>query len=318
MDSILTYHMNPLTCGVARFNHAVSSFFDLPVLPMFSGPALAARDPLLSFKVSEMEAADVARLDALAADPDVWPGLRLFFHDYSRTEAEARLIRRAAKVYCGNERLVAEIAPLGGAVVQAWCPGFLFEKRLIDEGAAIQVYTFGMAHKLRVDHYEKLKRLLDATGQSYRLYISAAVHEGTTLNESFSAAYEELQTIFGDRVYFLGMLSDAALYSFLRTCTFFTGFFPEGVRANNSSVSTAMQCGAVVVTNLDGDSPYDYRHLETVIDIRQCEDALPTEPGLLARIAANGQVAARRLGWDPLLDLFSREEPGLFPVRRPD
>lgn len=308
MDTVLSYHMNPLTCGVARFNRAVSDQFDLPMISMFSPEGLAARRPMLSFKVSEMTDPDIERLGRIADDPSIWPHLRLFFHDYSGHQVESKLIHRAEKVYCGNEALYEEIRALTKNAVKAWCPGYLFETRVMDNGAEIKLYTFGMAHKLRADYYYRLKDLLDATGKTYRLYISAAIHEGTSLDDSFTAAYEELRSIFGDSVYFLGFISDASLYSFLKTCTYFAAFFRTGVRANNSSVSTAMQCGAVVLTNLDDDSPPDFAHMDSVIDIRQCTDGLPLDPEVLRRIGDKGRKVSERLGWDPLLDLFIKEE----------
>ncbi len=168
-----------------------------------------------------------------------------------------------------------------------------------------------MAHKLRTDHYGALRRLLEASGKSYIIYISAAIHEGTSLDDSFTGAYEELRTIFGDRVFFLGFISDAALSSFLDGSTYVAAFFENGVRANNTSVSTAMQCGAVVLTNLDDQSPSDFRHLESLVDIRQCTDGLPLDPAVLATIGENGRRAAARRGWTPLRDLFLREEAQL-------
>lgn len=314
MDCILGYHMNPLTCGVARFNRAVGDQLDLPVFSMFSEEGLAAKRPLLSFKASEMSQNALDLLARIADDPQIWPHLRLFFHDYSATQVEVKLIRRADKVYCGNEALKREIDALHHDVVQAWCPGYLFEKREFDHSSEIKIYTFGMAHKLRADYYHRLRDLLEQSGKSYVLYISAAIHEDTSLDDSFTVAYEELRQIFGDRVFFLGFVSDAALYAYLKECTFFAAFFQSGVRANNSSVSTAMQCGAVVVTNLDASSPASFRHLETVIDIRQCADGLPLDLDVLQKIGQAGRNAAEAMGWRPLLELFAREEAA--PIRK--
>ena len=311
MDSILTYHTNPLTCGVARFNKALGCQLGLPVHQMFSPEGLAAQRPLLSMKLSEFEPEDAARLGEAAVDPKIWPGLNLFFHDYSAAQPEARLLRRARRVYCANEFLVRELTPLHKDVVQAWCPGYLFDQRRFDADAEVRIYTFGMAHKLRVDYYYRLKELLDASGKRYSIYISAAIHEGTSLDDSFTAAYEELTTIFGERVYFLGFISDGALFNYLADCTYFVAFFQSGVRANNTSVNTVMQCGTAVLTNLDEASPSDFKHLESVVDIRQCGDALLLDKDRLVAIGNRGREVAARLGWPPLLDLFKSREADL-------
>ena len=306
--------MNPLTCGVARFNRALGDQTGMVVHSMFSDEAIAAKAPLLSFKVSEMTPAALQRLEALIEDETLWPDLRLFFHDFSHSAVEAKLIARARKVYCGNPQLVAEIGPTHADVIEAWCPGYLFEAREFDPEAEVRIYTFGMAHKLRADYFYRLHAMLEATGKRYVVYVSAAIHEDTSLDDSFTAAYEELRSIFGDKVFFLGFVSDAALHAFLKTCTYFAAFFQTGVRANNSSVSTAMQAGAAVLTNLDASSPPGFRHLESVVDILQCDGRLPLDAELLARVAANGKTAAEAIGWRPLLALFEREEAEPFRV----
>lgn len=311
MDAVLSYHMNPLTCGVARFNRALADQLGLPMYQLFSPEAARCRRPLLSIKLSEFAADDAARLDELV---DGWSAKldpRLFLHDYTATPVEAKLLRRASTVYCGNEALVAELQPLHEQVVEAWCPGYLFDAVPFPESVDISIYTFGMAHKVRADYYYQLHDLLEATGKSYCLYISAAIHEGKSLDDAFTSAYDELKQIFGERIYFLGFISDTGLFNYLKRCTYFAAFFGSGVRANNTSVNTAMQCGAVVLTNLDEHSPDDFRHLESVVDIRQCQDGLPLDRGLLERIATRGRVVAEGRGWQPLLELLrGREEIG--------
>lgn len=308
MDCILGYHLNPLTCGVARFNRALGDQLGLPVYSMFSEEGLAAKQPLLSMKVSEMAPAALDRLADLAGKAGLWPELRLFFHDYSGVPLEATLLRRARKVYCGNGLMAAQIRPLYPGIIEAWCPGYLFERRTFEPDWEIKIYTFGMAHKLRTDYFYRLRDLLEQSGKKYIVYISAAVHEDTALDDSFTAAYEELKGVFGNRVFFLGFVSDAALHGFLKECTYFAAFFQSGVRANNSSVSTAMQAGATILTNLDDASPPEYRHMETVVDINQCAGALPLDPTILARIAEGGKAIATKYGWAPLLELFKRAE----------
>ena len=308
MDGILSYHMNPLTCGVARFNRALSEKTGLPMHQMFSPEAARCRRPLLSIKLSEFSGDDPARLSSMIDGwrPDVEP--RLFLHGYMATPVEVKLLRRATTIYCGNEALASELSSLHDNVVDAWCPGFLFDATPFPEQVDISVYTFGMAHKVRADYYHGLHDLLEKSNKSYCLYISAAIHEGSSLDDSFTAAYEDLKTIFGDRIFFLGFISDTALYNYLTKCTFFAAFFDGGVRANNTSVNTAMQCGAVVLTNLDEHSPTDFNHLQSVIDVRQCRDELPLDAELLNRIAERGRVVAAGRGWDPLIDLFRGRE----------
>jgi hypothetical protein len=107
----------------------------------------------------------------------------------------------------------------------------------------------------------------------------------------------EISRRFPRGLYFLGNLSDVAVYNFLRQTTFFAGFFESGVRANNGSVSAAMEHGAVVVTNLDEHSPPEFIHMHNLIDIGRCAE-LPLDPQTLASISRNAVMTSgqRRFG----------------------
>ena len=74
------------------------------------------------------------------------------------------------------------------------------------------------------------------------------------------------------------------------------------MRANNTTVATALEHGAVVITNLDDDSPAYLRHLDNVIDIERC-DALPADPLELRRISVRAMETARDLSWTRLTEL---------------
>jgi hypothetical protein len=156
-----------------------------------------------------------------------------------------------------------------------------------------------MAHKIQTERFRRLRELLDASGRSYSVYVSAANHETSSLEDA-EAVFREMREVFPS-LYFLGNLSDVAVHNQLRTATFFAAFFPQGVRANNTTVAAAMETGAVVITNLDGHSPPEYVHMENVVDIRRC-DALPADPAVLDGIRARAVETARSRGWDELVD----------------
>jgi hypothetical protein len=155
-----------------------------------------------------------------------------------------------------------------------------------------------MAHKIRTDLFRRLRELLDATGRTYALYVSAANHETTRMRDA-QLIFDELHEIF-PTLFFLGNLSDAGVFNYLRTSTFFASFFLGGVRANNGSVAAAMEKGAVVITNLDEHSPPELAHLDTVIDVNQCTE-LPLDPAVLERISARAIETSRERGWDGLV-----------------
>jgi hypothetical protein len=316
MDCVLGYHMNPLTCGVAKFNAVLARRLSVTVLSLFDPRALEVERPLLSIKLSEFSEADVADLARLLDTAPWRKSFVLFLHAWSGTPIERRLAERSEIIYCVNTELVEELRPLRGDVQEAWCPSTLLDLQRF-EARDVSVFSFGMAHKVRSDHYRRLHALLEETGRSYCLYLSTALHENTGFGDSFAGVFAELEAIFGDRVYFLGFLSDAAVFNYLLDTTYFAAFFDVGVRANNTSVNAAMACGSIVVTNLERHSPAAFVHGVNVLDIHQCR-ALPTDPRELERIGGRARATVTdSLGWDRLLEkIASGTAPGADGIVR--
>jgi hypothetical protein len=297
VDCVLSYHMNGATCGVARFNALLAQQFGVPMLQVFDDTVLEHEAPLLSIKIEEVSTFDLQalrrRLDELFARQSVG----IFLHTFSGTEVEREILNRAAAVYCGNGEIRAQLAMSRPDAVELWCPGMIRSRDRF-EAADLRVFSFGMAHKVRSDYYVKLHGLLEASGRSYALYLSTALHENTSLDDSFNGAFDELRALFGDRVHFLGFLSDAGVYNYLLDTTYFAAFFEKGVRANNTSVNAAMACGSVVITNLDKFSPVAFKHDHNLFNIEYL-NVLPTEPAILARIRSRASETAQgALGWE--------------------
>jgi hypothetical protein len=297
IDCIAGYHLNPWTCGIAKFNQILARQLDLPVVGILDLPATSRRRPLLSLKLSEFQPEHIHLLDEWASQRT--GQYEVFLHAVDRTPVEDRLIRNAAKVFCGNRELYATLADLRPDIIELFCPGTLLSPQRV-QATGLQVFTFGMAHKIRVPYYRKLRDLLDASGQSYKIFVSTALHEGTSFDESFIVRFEELQELFGGCVYFMGYLSDTAVYNHLMDATFLAAFFEKGLRANNTTVNAAMECGCAVLTNLDEYSPIGYDHLKTVLDINQIEQ-LPDADALSRIGQAARDVAHSRYGWDSLV-----------------
>ncbi len=312
MDAIVGYHLNPLRCGVARFNVNLAHQVDLPVLWLFDPEVLRTGEPLLSLKLEEFTPEDVVRLAALLPALEAQTRFQLFLHTFGETPVELRLVAAAQQVYCGNTQLAAAVRPYRPDVQAVWCPGMVAQDERF-EPADLSVFTFGMAHKVRTRQYARLRDLLDATEKSYCLYVSTALHENTTFDDEFEAAFNDLKAIFGGRAYFLGYLSDAAVYNQLLSSSFFAAFFDQGVRANNTSVNAALQAGTVVVTNLDSHSPAALVHGEPLIDIDQAV-TLPSDGATLAAIGENARrVALELLSWERLAQHLGHPPATLTP-----
>jgi hypothetical protein len=297
IDCIAGYHLNPWTCGIAKFNTILSRHLDVPVVGIRAVELGSFRRPLLSVKLSEFTHGD-------AADLDTWSQahvgeFELFLHAFDGTDVERRLLAAAGRVYCGNRELSHHLGPARPDIVELFCPGTLLNPQRFQR-TELSVFTFGMAHKIRVPLYRKLQALLDATHQSYSVYVSTALHENTSFDDSFVVRFEELKDIFNGQVYFMGYLSDTAVFNQLVDCTFLAAFFEKGLRANNTTVNAAMECGAAVITNLDEHSPAGLVHMKNVIDINAC-DRLPDEAqaGKIGRAARD--IAHADYGWEQLV-----------------
>jgi hypothetical protein len=164
-----------------------------------------------------------------------------------------------------------------------------------------------MAHKLRTDMFRRLRNLLAGTHRSYALYVSTANHETASIDDA-EIVYEEMHDIFPAELYFMGNLSDVAVYNQLQHSTFFAAFFERGLRSNNTSVAAAMEQGAVVITNLDEHSPEHLRHLENVIDINQAYD-LPLDQLVLRRIGLAAMERSREYTWERLAREVAQPAP---------
>ena len=297
IDCIGGYHLNPWTCGIAKFNTILAKNLDVPVVGIRAVELGNYRLPLLSLKLSEFTDSD-------AADLDLWgtahAGMfELFLHAFDGTPIEKRLVASAARVYVGNTELYRELSPLRPDVQELFCPGTILHPQRFQR-TELSVFTFGMAHKIRVPLYRRLRDLLDATGKSYSVYVSTALHENTSFDGSFVVRFEELQSIFNGQVYFMGYLSDTAVFNHLMDCTFVAAFFEKGLRANNTTVNAAMESGCAVITNLDEHSPAGLVHMQNVIDINLCE-ALPAAEQTQRIGRAARDIAHAQYGWDQLV-----------------
>ena len=296
IDAVVTHHRDSFRSGVGRFNELLADRLGVPLIGIRKLLSSGSSRPLLSFKVPELSAAERLELATLVeTSPLAW---ELFLHVYEQHPLEDGLIAGAARVHCGNHEIFAQVGSRNSSSQVLWSPGLILDERPFAD-AEIEVFSFGMAHKIRTDLFRRLRQLLDETGLSYVVYVSAANHETTRMKDAH-LVFDEMHEIFPATLFFLGNLSDVAVYNYLRSSTFFASFFLDGVRANNGSVSAAMEQGAVVITNLDEHSPPELVHLENVIDIGSCE-RLPTDAASLRRIADRATQTARGRGWDRLV-----------------
>ena len=269
IDAVLSYHLNPFACGVAKFNLALAKRLGVPCLPLNRPTA----HPLVSIKANE-----------IADDWFRWvpPGSTLLLHDRPLLPP----------VEPGRLRRVCYADELG-------CPSTL-------EGnphrGHLNVLLFGMAHKIHVHtvYVERLRDLLSRAHSDYTVSVSTSVHEQQPWDETFTKTITALRKVFDSHLRVLGYLADDALARELRDCSAAALFFDPAARANNTTIWGALEAGCPVITNLDRDSPPELVHNHTVFDLARMLD-WPFSP-LRRDVAAAGQVAAAGRSWDKLLE----------------
>ena len=137
MDCILGYHLNPLACGIAKFNHALANELGVPVLSLFDPSASSARRPLLSIKLSEFTYNHGRDLERFLDERPATQSLRLFLHAYDETDLEKRDDCRGRDRLCGQRRAcraIEERAPRRGRSLVSGNPdrcGAVREDRLV-------------------------------------------------------------------------------------------------------------------------------------------------------------------------------------------
>lgn len=253
-DAVLTHPHHPSLCGVAKFSQQLAQRLGVPC--HFDLGAKAAH-PLYSIKGSEGD---------MSWRPRQGP-FSLFAHD--ATGLVRHLALGASQVYAANAVIADQIRVVRPDVLTAWCPSLIQGN---PTRGAFNVLTFGMAHKLQIDQYRKLKVTLDDMAVDYTVSVSTAVHEGSPWDATAKVA-DQLREVFGARLRVLGYLADDALARELQECSAVALFFDAAVRANNTTYWAALESGKPIFTNYDERSPHESRTWEQLIELIQPEPA---------------------------------------------
>lgn len=264
-SALVSYHTNPYTCGVARFNQALATALGIPIFAVNKLEAHKSDILLLSLKFEEIST-DIAQklLDDLQV---VGTKFDLFLHGIANTEIEQKFISSARRVIVATQEYADSIRAQREDVVAYFAPGATDAG--ITRSAEITLLTFGMAHKIRSQGYRKLGQLLSADSRTVQLEISTALHDGTSFSEDFFSVGSEISQVFNGNVSFLGFLADDEVSRRLHAADALVAFFPHGVRENNTTVLSAMAHGCAVITNFDSYSPVWMKHGKSVFDIDQ-------------------------------------------------
>ena len=285
--SVVSFHTNPYTCGVARFNQALAKSMQVPVESVLQFEASQETVSLLSLKFDEIPEAMSERL--LENLDQQLAAFDLFLHGINQSAIESKYIAKARRVIVASLEYADLIQEQRSDVIALFAPGAGVSG--LRSTFDITLLTFGMAHKIRSDGYRKLGVMLKTDSRTFQLEISTALHDGTSFSEDFFSVGSEIGEVFEGNVSFLGFLADDEVSRRLTNADALVAFFPSGVRENNTTVLSAMAHGCAVITNLDEYSPPWMKHGESVFDVNQLASFPSNEELLVVRTGAKNAVS---------------------------
>lgn len=301
-DCIVSFHTNPYTCGVARFNQSLARTLGVDLISIADYLKLSDRVPLLSLKFEEIP--EHVALELTQHQLQLSTEFDLFLHGVHESEPRLKLAARARKVFVGSIDHADAIRPTRPDIIALFAPGapFTGDPHSFD----LTLLTFGMAHKIRADGYRKLGEIMTSDPRSFQLEISTALHEGTSFSDDFFSVNTEISEVFKGSVIFLGFLADGEVSRRLREADALIAFFPGGVRENNTTVLSAMAHGCPVITNTDHYSPEWMSHGESIFDIDRLV-AFPT-PDELAKVRQGAVKAVAPYTFERFAELLTERE----------
>ena len=300
--SVVSFHTNPYTCGVARFNQALAKSLQVPIESVLQFEASQENVSLLSLKFDEIPEAMSERL--LENLDQQLAAFDLFLHGINQSAIESKYIAKARRVIVASLEYADLIQEQRSDVIALFAPGAGVSG--LRSTFDITLLTFGMAHKIRSDGYRKLGAMLKTDSRTFQLEISTALHDGTSFSEDFFSVGSEIGEVFEGNVSFLGFLADDEVSRRLTNADALVAFFPSGVRENNTTVLSAMAHGCAVITNLDEYSPPWMKHGESVFDVNQLASFPSNEELLVVRTGAKNAV--NPYTFEQLSKLLSKRE----------
>jgi len=298
---IASFHINPLTCGVARFNTSLAAELGVKVVTLAIAKEFSENKILLSIKLQEIDEMGKEVLTSMLANNKF--RFDVFLHASDFSPLEDQILQKAEKVFAASSEIGVELSNRRADVISLFAPGAAVSSS--SENTEINLLTFGMAHKISVAGYHLLGHLLTLSARSFRLEVSSALHEGTSFDENFFLVSSEISQAFGGRVRFLGFLADEEVSRRLLTTSALVAFFPRGVRENNTTVLSAMAHGCAVISNLDSSSPSWMEHGQTIFDINQLK-SFPDE-SLIRRVGENAKKTVAEFNFAVLSQIIQKE-----------
>ncbi len=303
-SNIISTHIKPHLSGIAQFGFVLAQKLSIPFISFVKSEDLRKGEIVLltvSFSIPDIELeTQVWRFLEIAEEKEIT--FSVFFHSFSDLPIEHALIKRAARIFSGNDEIYHELKPFHVYVKKMWSPSLL-RNGSINKPDILNIFSFGMAFKIQTAYHRLFASKMKQLKKDFVIRISTGFHEKASFGKYDDIA-KELEGIYENKVHFYGFLSDEAVGYFTHRADLYINFFPKGVRANNTTVYAVMERARPVITNLDKYSPSWMKSGVNIIDIRDL-DKRTLDKKVLDRIGKQSRKDVRKhTNWDTLVKII--------------
>ena len=122
LDScIASFHINPLTCGVARFNTSLAAELGVKVVTLTIAKEFSENKILLSIKLQEIDEIGKEVLKSMLANNKF--RFDVFLHASDFSPLEDQILQRAEKVFAASSEIGVELSNRRADVISLFAPG---------------------------------------------------------------------------------------------------------------------------------------------------------------------------------------------------
>jgi len=300
-SNIISTHIKSHLSGIALFGSVLAQKLKIPFINFVESEDLRKGENILltvSFSIPDIELeTQVWRFLEIAEEKKIT--FSVFFHSFSDLPIEHALIKRATRIFSGNDEIYHDLKPFHVSVKKMWSPPLL-RNGFINKPDPLTIFTFGMAYKIQTAYHRLFASKLKQLKKDFVLRISTGFHEKANFG-TYDDIAKELEGIYGNKVHFYGFLSDEAVGYFIQRADLYINFFPKGARANNTTLYAVMERARPVITNLDEYSPSWMKSGVNIIDIRDLDKNM-LDKKILDRIGKQSRIDVRKYtNWDTLV-----------------
>lgn len=277
---IITLHSNTHMCGVSKFNRILAKHLQTSLISLDSEPPAIKGSVVVSLSFAELDQVFEQRLEQVVEHRD----FGLIVHGLSAGEFQEMLLQRAAWILALNDEIYAILSSRNlRNLTLGWCPPTISKPEVASrEGTSTsqspnQLFMFGMSKKFQNSTLDRLEAVVSAERGRWKLVISAGLHENSSFDDAFFAKIDKLKARPFLQVFFAGFLSDEAVSEYLMSSRACVLAFQPAARANNSTLTSALDHGCQIITNIDQYTPRWMIDSNRVLDIETL-DSIPAAP----------------------------------------